>query len=272
MASKIKSHAMTALHLALRPLVGMLLRSGVTWKDAAGTLKMTYVEVAMEDFGIHGRATNASRVAIMTGLSRREVGRIKHLLIGNGELEPLEKMNNATRVLTGWHRDPVYQTKSGKPKRLEFTGSAPSFSALVRQYASDIAPITMLRELMRVNAVCESKDGKFRAVRSYYMSSPFDEEAILRAGSVLNDLGNNLLSNLARESEDEISRFEGRATNGNVKAVDIPEFRAFLESEGQDFLERVDAWLSAHEPAPDTTRKSRTVRTGVGVYQIDDSR
>jgi hypothetical protein len=266
-----KSQAIAALHLALRPLVRILLRSGVTWKDAAETLKITYVEIAMKDYGIHGRPTNASRVAIMTGLTRREGGRIRHLIIGNGELEPLEKMNNATRVLTGWHLNPLYQTASGKPKQIAFTGPAPSFTSLVHQYASDIAPITMLRELMRVDAVSETKSDKLRITRRYYLSSPLDEEAVLRAGSVIADLGNTVRNNLARETGRDISRFEGRATNISVKAVDAKKFRAYIEREGQEFLERIDTWLSEHEQPPDSKRKNRTVRMGVGIYQIDDS-
>jgi hypothetical protein len=73
---KVKNAVLVALRLALRPLVRMLLRNGVTWKESAEILKQTYVEVARTDYGVHGRPTNASRIAILTGLSRHEVKRV----------------------------------------------------------------------------------------------------------------------------------------------------------------------------------------------------
>ena len=69
---------------------------------------------------------------------------------------------------------------------------------------------------------------------------------------------------------DQPTRFEGRATNLNVRSVDVPAFRAFLETEGQALLERADEWLSRHEPSQDTRRKYKTTRMGVGIYQIQD--
>jgi hypothetical protein len=58
----------------------------------------------------------------------------------------------------------------------------------------------------------------------------------------------------------------------------LPAFREFLEAEGQAFLERVDAWLTAHElpraadePAGQgagATDAGRAVRLGAGIFAI----
>ena len=73
-----------ACHHLLRPVVRMLLRSGITWKDFAELSKGVFVEVAREDYGLRGRPTNSSRVALLTGLSRREVARVRDLADGLG--------------------------------------------------------------------------------------------------------------------------------------------------------------------------------------------
>jgi hypothetical protein len=67
------------------------------------------------------------------------------------------------------------------------------------------------------------------------------------------------------------ARFERAAVNDEVDFTAVPEFRRFLEKEGQAFLERVDAWLSAH-PVSKSKRgtKSRAVRLGAGVYHVQD--
>ena len=56
-------------------------------------------------------------------------------------------------------------------------------------------------------------------------------------------------------------------------------FRAFVEQEGQAFLEKIDAWLTEHElqTDADTTaeaaqkniRRGKNIRLGVGAYLIE---
>jgi len=263
-----KKVVLKAFRLLLQPLVRILLRSGVTWKEAAEICKVTFVDVATKEFGLHGRPTNISRVAIMTGIGRRDVSRLRKLL---AEEQPadLRSMNSATRLLTGWHLDPDYVTESGKPRDLRFDGDDPGFAALARKYAADTAPITMLRELQRVGAVAESDNGRLRVLQRYYMPLAMDADAIVRVGSVLQDIGNTVDYNLVRKTADS-TRFEGRATNPSVARADVKKFRAFLEEEGQAFLERVDEWLSRHEVAGEASRPQRTMRLGVGIYQIQD--
>ena len=49
-------------------------------------------------------------------------------------------------------------------------------------------------------------------------------------------------------------RFIGRATSDSVDPAALPEFDAFVEKNGQEFLERIDKWLTEHaaRPAPRT--------------------
>ena len=66
-------------------------------------------------------------------------------------------------------------------------------------------------------------------------------------------------------------RFERAAMNARVRAEALPEFRTFLETEGQAFLERVDAWLTAHQARADqSTDDAGAIRLGAGVYHIQD--
>jgi len=257
-----------AFRLMLRPVVRLLLRGGVAWKDAAEALKTSFVEVATEDYGLHGRPTNISRVAILTGLSRREVGRLRKELESESTPE-FGSMNSATRLLTGWHLDPDFLDESGKPLELAMDGEGPSFTALARRYGGDIAPVTLVRELTRCDAVVHLPGGRLRVLKRYFMPSPVDPTAVLRTGSVMQDLGNTVAHNLGRD-ENEPTRFEGRATNERMLGAHSKAFRAFLEREGQVFLERVDEWLAVHEASPSEQKKYRARRFGVGIYQIQD--
>jgi len=263
----LKQAALVALRLALRPVVRILLRNGITWKEAAEVCKETYVEVARADYGVHGRPTNASRIAIITGLSRHEVGRVRDRM-ADGEPPAIERMNSATRVLGGWHLDPEF-SNDGAPAPLTFAAGGVSFSALCRAYAPDIPPTAMLKELQRVGAIASAPDDTFVATMRYYMPDSQDPDAVLRAGSVLDDLGHTIAFNLDREPDATTpTRFEGRASNALVRASAVPAFRDWLELEGQSFLQRADDWLAKHEKSTTNKRRERAVRLGVGVYQI----
>lgn len=260
-----KSNALAAFRLLFRPVARILLRDGINWQELAAVGKAAYVETATESFGIRGRPTNVSRVAILTGLTRREVSRLREGLQQGGS-EAFGRMNRATRVLSGWYQDEKFSNK-GAPQPLPFAGAEPSFERLCGRYAPDVPATTMLKELRHAGAVDEQADGRVVARTRYYMPAAMDPEQILRSGSVLADLGNTVDYNLRRR-EAEPSRFERRATNTRIPARAVPAFRKFIETEAQAFLERVDEWLTQHEQDEDGDMP--LVRLGLGAYWIED--
>src|SRR5512134_387979 len=98
MPDRLKQAAFASSRLLLRPVVRLLLRCGVTWKEFAELCKVVYVEVAAADFGRRGRPTNASRIAILTGLGRREVKRVREVLEQHGDagVMTVERINHAS--------------------------------------------------------------------------------------------------------------------------------------------------------------------------------
>jgi hypothetical protein len=252
----------------LRPLARLLLRSGITWREAGDVGKKVFVDVATEDYGLHGRPTSISRVAILTGMSRREVGRLRRGRPA-GDNDALVRMDTATRVLTGWHLDPQFQDAEGRPLELAYDGPGASFLALARRYAGDIAPVTIMKELARVGAIVDGDGGRLRVVKRYYLTPGLDPARTLQAGSMLEDFGEAVRHSLLR-TEAEPPRFVGRASNRAVRATAAGAFGEFVQGEAQAFLERVDAWLSAHEVDADAARRQRGVRLGLGVFEIRD--
>jgi len=73
MADATHDEVIAATRTWLRPVIQILLRSGITWREFAELARATYVEVASQHFGRRGRPTNVSRTAILTGLARRDV-------------------------------------------------------------------------------------------------------------------------------------------------------------------------------------------------------
>ncbi len=258
----------------LRPIASLLLKCGMTWREFAELSKGVFVAVASDEYGLNGRPTNVSRVSILTGVSRKEVVRVRTLLEQPARPLP-NKTTDATRLLSGWHQDPDFLTPTGEPRVLPAEGEGASFATLSRRYGGDVPVTSMRKELERAGAITALPDGTLRAERRYFMPKRFDPQWILNAGSMLSDLGAGITHNLdagavplSSGSDSPARRFIGRATNDSVDVAAMPEFEAFVEKNGQEFLERVDKWLTEHEAKPTAGGARKRARLGLGVFLI----
>lgn len=257
-----------ACRATLGPVVRLLLRSGVSWREFAEAAKTTFVTVSTSEFGIRGRPTNVSRVAILTGINRRDVRKLRALLKQPASATP-QYLNPAKRVLSGWHQDTDFTSAAGEPRELHNDGDSPSFADLWRRYGGDVPQGALLKELLAVGAVEKTADGRLRAVSRAYIPRQIDPAKTLRAGSVLKDLGNTVVHDLLCRPKDTL-RFERRAESDRIDPKYVPAFREFLEREGMAFLERVDDWLTAHETDASGGAARPTIRIGAGTYHIQD--
>lgn len=267
-----KDTVLSACRQLMEPIIGILLRNGVTHKDLALICKQLYVQVTSTEFGIRGRHTNLARIAMLTGIDRKEVARIKEAWQNNEQsAHNQQHQDRLTRLLSAWHQDPDFSTADHLPLALTIDGEHRSFAALARRYGGDLPASALLKELKRVGVV-EDVDGdsnapKIIATKRYFVPAQSDPGALLRAGSVLNDMGATLHHNLytANQQKQQPLRFERRASNAQMPVETAAAFRAFVEQEGQAFLEKIDAWLSEHEHTnPD--KNAPQLRLGVGAY------
>src|SRR5689334_23648150 len=106
-----------AVKRALRPLFRILLRHHMSFKAFLDIAKHTYVEIAASEFGIPGKKQSVSRVALLSGLTRKEVQRLLDAP-GTDDAETGERYNRAARVVAGWVRDPEFSDADGNPKVL----------------------------------------------------------------------------------------------------------------------------------------------------------
>ena len=125
------------------------------------------------------------------------------------------------------------------------------------------------RQLQAAGALEKTTRATRPALQRTFIPRDLTDNQVRLWSSALRDLGTTLENNITRTTTDQ-PRFERRALSLNVDPRALPEFRAFLEAEGQAFLERVDAWLTTHRVDQDAAR-SPAIRLGVGVYHIQDA-
>jgi hypothetical protein len=270
MAAASTTHVLAATRQWLKPLVHVLIRCGITWREFAEVAKTAYVEVSTREFGKRGRPTNVSRTAVLTGLSRREV-RMQRERLESGPEALTGYVTKASLILSAWHLEPEFLDSAGNPAVLALDGAGATFTTLLRRCgAGDVRPSTLLRELRSAGAVRVLDDGRLEALQRMYVLQKMDEELIRLWGTVLADVASTYVHNLTRGGRTP-ARFERAALNDRVLASALPEFREFLNKEGQAFLERVDAWLLAHEATgSEEGSKKATIRLGAGVYHLQD--
>lgn len=250
----------------LMPLIKFLIRFGIGHREFSELSKKTFVDVAAQDFGVRGRPTNTSRIAVLTGLPRKQVKRLREQR-GIGEFGTTH-MTQASLLLAAWFSDPNFIGKNGSPRQLAFDSGTPSFVDLVNKYGRDIPAVAMLKELKRTGAVKVLPSGKLSVKSKTNLAKGSDSESVRRAGAVIHHMLSTVIHNLACESADDL-RLERRSFSIQLKPKYFEEFRKFASIEGQKFVETIESWISAHEYIP-AEGGEPTRLIGAGVYMFED--
>ncbi|MEO8444073.1 MAG: DUF6502 family protein, partial [Gammaproteobacteria bacterium] len=231
-----------ALIATIRPIAAMLLKFGVGYKEFAEAAKIAFVAVASEDFGMQGRPTNVSRVALMTGLSRKDVRALRE----RGEVSDQVKARLThlpAQVLRMWFTDQRYCDDSGVAATLTWDEGEVSFSDLVRNCGSNLSPVAMREELLRVGAIKQDSSGMLVPLRRYFIADSARDRLTEGIQFGLRPLALTLAKNVSTDG------IRGLRFQRVVDSYSVPlERRAALEAEVtvrlRQFSEEIDDLLS----------------------------
>lgn len=272
MQDSTQKKILDAFFVVLRPIARILLRYGIGFREFAEVAKSAFVDVATSEYGIRGRPTNISRVAVMTGLTRKEVRRIRDKIEG-GEHAVVSKTTPMWEVLHYWHSVDEFLDESGSPAALPFQGDYQSFSSLVRQFGGDIPPGAMRAELKRVGAVVESEEGDLVAVKRSFRPDG-DEETLVNSllhgvYTFLSTVSHN--TNPDRDAETWAQRL---AYSNKVGKADLPRLRRVSSDRIKDFSQAIDDTFMAYETITDDDlgdgRNLDSYTVAVGVYYFEE--
>ncbi len=256
----------SALNQLLQPLVRILLRNGIPYGAISELIRKVYVQIAEQDFAVPGKKQTNSRISTITGLSRKEVQRLK----GQSEIKPenLQRYNRAARVITGWVRDEQFIDKNGDPVPLPFEGTEISFSNLVKKFSGDVPPRAILDELLQVHVV-EHSEGTVKLLARAYIPKTGQEEKLTILGSDVAGLINTIDHNI--ESNGKNPFFQRKVYYDNLSDEAIQELRLLIADKAQQMLELMDHWMAAHDRDvnPDITGSGRKA-AGIGVYFFEN--
>jgi Family of unknown function (DUF6502) len=258
-----------ALTHLLRQLVRVLLRNGVAYGTFAELAKWTYVDLATREFNIKGRKQSASRVSVITGLSRKEVKNIRQHQRPEHQ-ETANRYNRVSRVISAWRREAVFLDKNGNPAILSINGSGATFSRLSRQFSGDIPARAVLDEMVRVGAAKKLKDNRVVLLTPAYIPKDRLDDKIHILGTDVAHLLTTIDHNLHTDPMDH--RFQSTICNGQLSNDVILAFRILSARKAQTLLEGLDKWLAQHDRGVTSSVKG-TGRyiAGLGIYYFEES-
>jgi hypothetical protein len=146
-------------------LARLLLRHGVSFHAFADLAKRAYVEAAHGDFGIPGRKPSISRVAVLTGLTRKEIQKLIDSASAP-DTEASERYNRAARVVTGWVRDKDFCDADGQPVALLTAPRPASRNGPPQQRRHPLGPCSAIAARWHRQ---ETPDGHIRLVARAYI-------------------------------------------------------------------------------------------------------
>jgi hypothetical protein len=245
--------------------VSVLLRNGISYLEFAEVARQLFVDVEGLDFSLPKRKISLSRIAIMTGLSRKEAARLAR---EGAQIKRMSQndLSRVGRVLQGWYTDSEFTGPYGVPLDLKFD-EAPrkqSFTELVRRYSGDMPARAMLDELVRVGSVrIDPESGLIRVLSRSYIPEKLAPENVRYFGEIAHALIDTLETNL-RKTGPGRGRFERRVVaDDGLRVEDLNDFDAFVRDRGLQFLVEIDDWIAAR---PKPTKGDQKVNTGVGIF------
>ncbi len=261
----VETAIVAALEKILTPLVRILIRFNVSHSEFSEVVRRVYVKVSTVDLAVDGEPPTLSRIAVVTGLSRKEVVR----LTGEDQAQekrPSNKPNRALRVITAWLTSPEFLDKKGNPKELPMRGERASFLSLVRQYSGDIKGRAVLEELLRLNAVEETPDKTLRLIRQAFVPLNNEADKIDVMGTCVKDMLSTVGHNIARRANEAF--LQQQVVYHNISEDIVEQFRALSREKCERVIAELSQWLSARKKETANSPGRKVERLGLGLYYI----
>jgi hypothetical protein len=152
-----------AMAQLLRPLARLMIVHGLQHPAIVEMLKKALVDEALAQFGPSDKSSSDTRIALQTGVHRKDVRRLREEAVPEAEAPPMVSV--ASNVVARWISEPRFLSANKKPMALARTPrlgdpGKPDFTTLVAEVSRDVGARAVLDELLRMGVVTVSEDGQ----------------------------------------------------------------------------------------------------------------
>ena len=253
----------TGQRRVLRPLIRLLLASGVTYPFLANLLKSVYVEVAERDFRIQGKRQSDSRINLLTGVHRKDVKRLRGE--GYGDYTAPGTVSLGAQLVARWTGVAEYQDQRGRPlplARLASDGGDLSFERLVESVNKDIRSRVVLDEWVRLGvARVDNEDRVCLNVDAFVPEKGYDEKAYYFGRNV----GDHLAAAAHNLGGGQPPFLERSVYYDGLSTESVRDLAALAERLGMEALQAVNR-RAIELQSRDAASGDATRRINFGVY------
>ena len=277
MRSNIQDALLSALESILRPTVKLLLQCGIGYSEFAAVAKSVFIQVATDDYKRRGRPANFSQVSAMTGISRKEVSRVRKANSADARWTPNMESSPVNTILHQWHFDREFSDGAGTAKPLPFDGPL-SFSSLVARYVSDIPPGAMRSILERAGVVAQDGEGRLVVSQAFTNSKDFNEDFIRGLAFSSGNLWSTLVHNatlqqrtdLSDEEKFDLYRLEAGVWSEHLSREGAQRFRAWVRTTALQYLEQANHLIGESELPQSQWAAVPPRAVGIGFYYYEE--
>jgi hypothetical protein len=270
MKDNLQARLLQCVAHCMRPLARMLLRSGIGFPQFAETAKLAFLLEAQAEKDARGRGANLSRIAIKTGLSRKEVARLTNRLAETARSSQSARVVDfqslhVERVLQLWHAESRFVDGTGVPKELPFAEGSVSFGDLVKAAGGDVPAGAVRAELLAAGAVIEMDDGALRPIKRHFVPADVGEELLVGFTHMIIPV----MEGVARNTDERCAApfIQRLVYSDRLSPEAAPLFRRVAREQVTGFVQSVDDWLSANETSGEEMEQSS--RYGIGVFYFE---
>jgi len=251
----------------LRPLVQLSLKNGVSYKTFASLVKWAFYDVAKNEFIIEGRKQSISRVAVLTGFSRKEVKRLSETTPPANRSRD-EQYNRGARVISGWRREKSYLDRHGRPKPIPISGGKGSFEKLVKRYSGDMPTRAVLDELSRIGAIEVDPKKRVRLVSDAFIPTVQEATKLKILGTDVELLISTIAYNIDPDTPQPF--FQRKVYYDNLPQEVLADLRRMSGLSAQKLLDNLDRYFAINDRDvnPELKGTGRNV-AGIGVYYFE---
>jgi hypothetical protein len=254
----------------MRPLVRLMMQSGLTFPVLADALRRLFVEIAADDLLLDSRARTDSRISLLTGVHRKEIRRLREMPIDSNAAPDIVTL--ASQIVARWAGAAPFVDAEGRPRplpRVSREGAGPSFDELVALVTSDIRPRAVLDDLLGHGVVVMDAEDRVQLNTVAFIPRPGGEEQLFYFARNLHD---HVAAAVANIGASGAPPFLDRSVHyDRLTPAQVDVLREYAREAAMRVLLDINRRAQELTEATPEADATETGRINFGIYVFDDN-
>lgn len=260
------------IYRSMRSLANLLIFADISAREFVDIAKGAFVDESTEKFGLYEKPASMTATAKRTGLSRKEVKRLKGKYIQCLDWSRQLTPSDEGFVLGRWFSDPRFVNSVGQPVPLRVGPGERTIATLVQDIELRSPLHELIGRMLDTGHIVQLDDGSYVPVRRNYSSRLTLEGIAVALDTAIMRSAQTIAHNL--NSTPERTWIQRTViSDGSIVGDELHLIRRAVRAKATSFCEEIDDLLAAK-----STTNSSEIETesggrkfaGIGVFYFED--